>query len=59
MVPYHALPRLHEAIKSDCPPAYDGMVRTYAEIIPALIRQAADPEWHVVRAVPAARSGAV
>ena len=59
MVPYHALPRLHEAIKSDCPPAYDGMVRTYAEIIPALIRQAADPEWHVVRAVPSARSGAV
>jgi fatty acid desaturase len=49
MVPYHALPRLHEAIRPDCPPAYDGMLKAYAEIVPALARQARDPGWHVVR----------
>ncbi len=54
MVPFHALPRLHEAIKSDCPPAYQGTLATYREIIPAILRQAKDPHHHVVRPVPAA-----
>jgi fatty acid desaturase len=58
MVPYHALHRLHDAIKADCPPAYDGVIRTYAEIIPALVRQATDPSWHVERVVPPTRTSA-
>ncbi|MEY8877399.1 MAG: fatty acid desaturase family protein [Leptothrix sp. (in: b-proteobacteria)] len=52
MVPYHALPKLHETIQADCPPAYDGTAAAYAEILPALLRQAVDPSWHVVRPVP-------
>ncbi len=52
MVPFHALPRLHEAIKHDTPPAYDGTLAAYREIIPALRRQTRDPAFHVVRPLP-------
>ena len=52
MVPYHALPRLHEAIKADCPPPYRSTPEAYAEIIPALIRQSQDPSHHVRRPLP-------
>lgn len=53
MVPYHALPRLHEVIRSDCPPPYRSTIEAYAEIFPALMRQARDPYHYVVRPVPA------
>ncbi len=49
MVPYHALPRLHEAIRSDCPPPYDGLVQAYAEILPTLVRQVSEPDAFVRR----------
>lgn len=49
-VPYHRLPELHEAVKADLPPVYDGIVAAYREIIPALRRQAQDPTWFVDRA---------
>lgn len=55
MVPYHALPRLHEAIKADCPPPYRSTIEAYAEILPALWRQARDPGYHVQRPLPAPR----
>jgi fatty acid desaturase len=48
-VPYHALPRLHEAIKADCPPAYRSLWAAYREIIPALWRQWRDPSYVVRR----------
>ncbi|MFO1149892.1 MAG: fatty acid desaturase family protein [Alsobacter sp.] len=53
MVPYHALPRLHEAIKADCPPPYPSCWAAYREIIPALLRQRREPGWHVQRTLPA------
>jgi fatty acid desaturase len=53
MVPYHALPALHEAVKADMPAPYPGLLAAYREIIPALLRQRRDPTWHVVRALPA------
>ena len=52
MVPYHALPKLHEAIKHDCPPAYPGLVAAFREIIPAVLRQARDPGYFVKRELP-------
>jgi fatty acid desaturase len=52
MVPYHALPRLQEAVKNDMPPPYKSTYEAYAEIIPALIRQTSEPQWHVVRPLP-------
>ncbi len=52
MVPYHALPQLHEVIKGDCPPAYDGTAAAYREIIPAVLRQVRQPDWAVQRPLP-------
>ena len=59
MVPYHALPRLHEAIKQDCPPAYPSTIAAYREILPTIARQLRDPTYFVRRELPAgARSEA-
>lgn len=55
LVPYHALPRLHELMVDDCPPAYNGLLAAYREIIPALLRQSRDPEYFVQRPLPPAR----
>ena len=38
MVPYHALPALHEEMKPYSPKPYNGLFETYREIIPTLIR---------------------
>lgn len=53
MVPYHNLPKLHELMKADTPPVYDGLVAAYREIIPTLIRVAKDPDYYYQRPVPA------
>jgi fatty acid desaturase len=52
MVPYHALPRLHEAIKADCPTPYSSSIQAYREIIPAILRQVKDPTFYVKRELP-------
>lgn len=53
MVPYHALPRLHDAIKAQTPRAYRSLWAVYKEMIPALYRQATqDPDHHIVRELP-------
>jgi fatty acid desaturase len=52
MVPYHALPRLHAAIKDDCPVPYANCWEAYREIIPALLRQRREPGWFVKRELP-------
>jgi fatty acid desaturase len=52
MVPYHALPALHEAIRSQCPATYPSLLAAFREIIPALLRQAKEPTYHVERSLP-------
>ncbi len=52
MVPYHALPALHAEMIKDTPPPYSGLWEAYREIIPALLRQARDPRYYVVRQLP-------
>ena len=52
LVPYHALPKLHELMKDDCPPAYKSIVDAYREIIPAVLKQVKDPTYHVKRPLP-------
>jgi fatty acid desaturase len=52
LIPYHALPRLHEAVRADCPPPYPSTIAAYREIIPALLRQAKDPTYFVRRELP-------
>lgn len=57
MVPFHALPTLHEEMKADCPPAYDGMLAAYREMIPALRQQVIDPRYFVSRTLPSGAGG--
>ncbi len=52
LVPYHALPRLHQLVKSDMPTPYPSLLAAWREIIPALVRQVKDPAWHVKRTLP-------
>ena len=52
MVPYYALPALHEVMKADLPKPYASTIEAYREIIPALIRQLKDPEYFVRRELP-------
>ncbi len=56
LVPYHALPQLHAAIKDDCPPAYPDLLTAWREIVPAVVRQVKDPAYHVKRPLPEAKS---
>jgi fatty acid desaturase len=58
LIPYHALPKLHAAIKADCPPPYPSTIAAYREIIPALARQLKDPTYYVRRELPRATSSA-
>jgi Na+-transporting NADH:ubiquinone oxidoreductase subunit F len=55
LVPYHALPRLHAVVKSDCPTPYPNILTAWSEIIPAIRRQMKDPAYHVKRRLPEAR----
>ena len=52
IIPFHALPRLHEAIRDQLPPPYAGFLDAYREIVPALIRQSYDPAYFVHRPRP-------
>lgn len=59
LVPYHALPRLHEVIKEDCPKPYTSILNAWREILPAILRQVKDPAFHVKRQLPPPRTRTV
>ena len=52
MVPYHALPKLHDTIKADLPEPNAGIIQAMAEVISALKKQLNDPEYRVHKALP-------
>lgn len=52
MVPYHALPRLHEIIKHDLPKPNTSILDGYREMIPAFIRQLRYEDYFVKRELP-------
>jgi fatty acid desaturase len=58
MVPFYALPKLHDIIKDQCPKPPANLREAYAEIIPALLRQRRDPAWYVVRSLPESAAAA-
>jgi len=58
MVPFHALAKLHEAIKDQLPRSCTGFIDAYREIIPVLIRQARDPGYFLCRELPPGSAGA-
>lgn len=52
LVPYHALPKLHELVKDDCPTPYKSIFDAFLEIVPAILRQRKDPSYYVKRVLP-------
>jgi len=52
IVPYYALPALHELVKSDYPPPSRSILEGYIEIVRAVQRQLADPEYYIRRELP-------
>ena len=53
MVPYHALPALHQKIRHDLPAASPSIAAGMREMWPALRRQLADEEYFIKRQLPA------
>ena len=54
MVPFHALPRLHERVDPCLPRTYCGLRDAFREIVPTLIRQSRDANYFVLRELPGA-----
>jgi MocE subfamily Rieske [2Fe-2S] domain protein len=52
LVPYHNLPKLHQAVKADMPQPYNGLIEAWREIIPTVVRQVKDPAFHIKRKLP-------
>lgn len=52
MVPYHALPRLHQLIKHDLPPPSPSIFAGYREMIPAFLHQLRYEDYYVKRELP-------
>lgn len=53
MVPYHALPRLHEVIRHDLPEPSPSILAAYREMWPALKRQLMYEDFFLRRSLPA------
>jgi fatty acid desaturase len=53
MVPFHALPKLHEVIKGDLPAPNTSIAQAFAEMWPALKRQLKYEEYFIKRELPA------
>ena len=56
LVPFHALPRLHELVKDDLPAANPSIWDAYREMVPAFVRQLRDEDYFVKRELPATAS---
>jgi len=52
LVPFHALPRLHELVKDDLPAPNSSIWDAYREMIPAFIRQLRDEDHFIKRELP-------
>jgi fatty acid desaturase len=52
MVPYHALPKLHEEMKSDCPAPNPSLISAIIEGVKAVAKQRKDPYYTIVKPLP-------
>ncbi|UXN69776.1 fatty acid desaturase family protein [Devosia neptuniae] len=53
MIPYHALPQLHELIKHDLPTPNKSIIDGYREMVPAFLRQLRNEDYFLKRELPA------
>ena len=52
MVPYHALPRLHELMKNDVPAPTPSILACYKDMFPAWLRQMRGEDYFLLRKLP-------
>ncbi len=52
MVPYHALPKLHEVVKHDLPTPNPSIWAAYREMFQAVMRQRREPGYYLKRELP-------
>jgi fatty acid desaturase len=52
MVPYHALPKLHELVKDDMPPPNRSIAEAYLELYRAVMRQRREPGYALQKPLP-------
>src|SRR5947199_6685138 len=52
MVPFHALPALHDEIKNDLPAPSPGIAAAFREFVPVMLRQRQDPQSYLHRQLP-------
>ena len=52
MVPYHALPKLHDRIRHDLPEPNRSIAEGLSEVIAALRRQLKDKEYRIEKTLP-------
>lgn len=52
LVPYHALPKLHELIKHDCPVPSNGIFDAFSKIIPIVLKQIENISYFAKRSLP-------
>jgi len=52
MVPFHALPNLHERVRNDLPYTYSGLIDVFKELVPLLVRQSRDANYFLLRELP-------
>ncbi|MFI8496239.1 fatty acid desaturase family protein [Peribacillus butanolivorans] len=52
MVPYHALPDLHEEMKADCPQARPSFRAALKETLAAMLKQNKDPDYVIISTIP-------
>ncbi len=52
MVPYHALPRLHEMVKHDLPEPDPSIWAAYRDMVRAVLRQRREPGYYLRRDLP-------
>ena len=52
MVPYHALPELHELVKHDLPAPNPSIWQAYREVFPVLLRQLRNEDYFLKRELP-------
>lgn len=52
LVPYHALPKLHEVLRPYCPTPYPSIYSAWRELLPAVLRQRHEPDYFIRRELP-------
>jgi len=51
-VPSYNLPKIHELIRDQLPKTRNGLCGAYKELIPALVKQAKNPNYKIPLAIP-------